>query len=202
MGTRLSFAFSRTNEMARGSTISSEEFEETLAWLDSDREMAAVAYIELRRDLEKLFHWRQCSDWEELADEVFDRVAKKVHKLQGSYEGNPRFYFYAVANNLLKEHFKSLKSHVSIAGLDLWEEDTIVDESKEKLHRILEECVQELSPRDRRMILEYYQASPAKKRDGEKLAARFGISYGALRVKIYRIREKLRRNILRKMKMT
>jgi len=199
MGTRLSFAFSRTSEMARGSTISSEEFEETLAWLDSDREMAAVAYIELRRDLEKLFHWRQCSDWEELADEVFDRVAKKVHKLRGSYEGNPRFYFYAVANNLLKEHFKTLKSQVSIAEVDLSEEHATVDESKEKLYRILDECVQELSLKDRQMILEYYRA---KKRNGEKLAARFGISNATLRVRICRIREKLRMKIERKMEMT
>ena len=190
--------------MARNSTISPEEFEETLAWLDSDRETAALNYVELRRNLQRMFEWRGCYDAEELTDAVFDRVAKKVLELRTSYVGNPHYYFYAVANNVLKEYFKTIKSQVSIAELDLseqHEQHTTPDESdsKETVHRVLGECIRELSPRDRRMILEYYQA---KKRDGEKLAARFGISNAALRVQTHRIRSKLRRKIERKMEMT
>ena len=63
--------------MARDSAIPTESFEEILAWLDPDREIAASLYLRLREDLAKIFKWRGCSDPEGLTDEVFDRVAKE-----------------------------------------------------------------------------------------------------------------------------
>src|SRR4051794_31946045 len=62
--------------MARNSAIPPESFEEILAWLYSDREVAATMYVQLRHDLANIFRWRGCSDPEGLTDEVFDRVAK------------------------------------------------------------------------------------------------------------------------------
>ena len=89
--------------MARDPVIPPESFEEILAWLDPDREVADAIYVQLRHDLVQIFTWNRCSDPEGLTDEVFDRVSRKVHKVRKTYRGDPRRYFYGVARNLIKE---------------------------------------------------------------------------------------------------
>src|SRR5215207_11760927 len=118
--------------MVRNSAIPPESFEEILAWLNPDREIAATMYVQLRYDLAKLFTYRGCSDPEGLTDEAFDRVAKKVHNVRPTYEGDPRLYFRAVANNLVKEDLKRAKTHVSLEGVDLPHQKT-TDTEKESL---------------------------------------------------------------------
>ena len=67
--------------MARNSAIPPESFEEILAWLNPDREVAATMYVQLHHDLAKIFTYRGFIDPEALTDEVFDRVARKVHEV-------------------------------------------------------------------------------------------------------------------------
>ena len=92
--------------MARDSAIPPESFEEILAWLNPDRDVAATMYVQLRHDLAKIFMWGRCTDPEGLTDEVFDRVARKVHEVRPTYVGDPRLFFRAVANNRVKEDLK------------------------------------------------------------------------------------------------
>src|SRR5215212_3810823 len=136
--------------MARDSAIPPETFEEILAWLDSDREIAASMYVQLRHDLAKIFTYRGCADPEGLTDEVFDRVAKKVREVRPTYEGDPRLYFRAVANNVVKEHLKKVKTQVSLEGVDLPESLTNQPEEEEaaEMEEHLQSCLQKLSPRD------------------------------------------------------
>src|SRR6476661_3695726 len=103
--------------MARDSAIPPESFDEILAWLNPDRDVAASAYLQLRADLAKIFVYNHCSDPEWLTDETFDRVAKKIHDLRQEYEGDPRFYFYGVARNLIKEDSKKVKRQGSLDEL-------------------------------------------------------------------------------------
>src|SRR5215470_15372356 len=100
--------------MTRDSSIPPDSFEEILAWLNPDRELAGQMYVQLRHDLAKLFVWGRCADPEGLTDEVFDRVAKKVHEIRPTYVGNPRFYFLGVANNVVKEDLKKVKTQVPL----------------------------------------------------------------------------------------
>lgn len=53
-------------------------FEQLLAWLDEDRELAGKKYEEIRFRLINLFIARGCRISEELADKTIDRVARKV----------------------------------------------------------------------------------------------------------------------------
>jgi hypothetical protein len=76
--------------MPRNSDIPPESFDEILAWLDPDRELAAATYVELRHALVKIFSWNHCADPEGMTDETFDRVAKQVHHLRETFEGNPK----------------------------------------------------------------------------------------------------------------
>jgi RNA polymerase sigma factor (sigma-70 family) len=184
--------------MARNSAIPTESFEEILAWLDPDRDVAATLYLHLREDLANIFKWRGCSDPEGLTDEVFDRVAKKVHEVRPTYEGNPRLYFSAVANNLVKETLKKTRTQVSLEDVDL--PDAKTTESKEEeaadTEECLQSCLQKLNAENRKLILGYYAKEKQAKIDyRSELAQQLGISVETLRVKVYRIRVSLQQCI-------
>jgi RNA polymerase sigma factor (sigma-70 family) len=179
--------------MARDSEVPTESFEEILAWLNPDREIAAAMYVQLRHDLAKIFRFRGRSDPEGLTDEVFDRVAKKVHEVRPNYVGDPRLYFHAVANNLVKEDLKRVKTHVSLEEPALWEPTTTENEGDaEDLEDCLQSCLQKLTPENRKLIVDYYAKEKQAKIDQRnQLAQQFGISVETLRVKAYRIRVSL-----------
>jgi RNA polymerase sigma factor (sigma-70 family) len=189
--------------MARDSAIPSESFEEILAWLNPDREVAAAMYVQLQHDLAKIFLWRGCSDPEGLTDEVFDRVAKKVSEVKPTYKGDARFYFRAVANNLVKEDLKQKKTHLSLEDIHpLAQPDVeLEDETAADRDECLQSCLQDLSTDNRKLILAYYaKEKQAKIENRSELAQQFGISVGTLRVKVHRIRGSLEQCIERCLK--
>jgi RNA polymerase sigma factor (sigma-70 family) len=186
--------------MARDSAIPPESFEEILAWLDPDREVAATMYVQLRHDLANIFKWRACSDPEGLTDEVFDRVAKKVHEVRPTYVGDPRLYFRAVANNVIRENLKNVKTQVSLDDDELPEPITTKCEEDDMLdmEECLQSCLPKLSPKNRKLIVAYYAKEKQAKIDNRsELAQQLGISVETLRVKVYRIRVSLQECIER-----
>ena len=176
--------------MARDSAIPPESFEEILAWLNTDRDVAANMYVQLRHDLAKLFIWGRCADPEGMTDEAFDRVAKKVHEVRQTYEGDPRLYFRAVANNLIKENFKKIKTHVSLDDIDLPQQQTIrTAEEIADIDDCLQSCLRKLSAEKRKLILAYYAKEKQAKIDyRHELAQQLEISLETLRVRVFRIR--------------
>src|SRR5688572_6245699 len=176
--------------MARDSAIPPESFDEILAWLNPDRDVAAQMYVQLRHDLAKLFMWGRCADPEGMTDETFDRVAKKVHEVRQSYQGDPRLYFRAVANNLIKENFKKIKTQVSLDDVDLPAQQTIeTAEETADIEDCLQSCLRKLDNEKRKLILAYYAKEKQAKIDHRhELAQRFGISVETLRVRVFRIR--------------
>lgn len=185
--------------MARDSAIPTESFEEILAWLHPDRDVAAAMYVQLRHDLAKMFFWRGCSDPEGLTDEVFDRVAKRVHEVRPTYEGDARNYFRGVANNLVKEDLKKRQHYQSLDGIDQPEpEAEAEDETAADREECLQSCLQELSPDKRKLIVAYYaEEKQAKIKNRSELARQFGMKVETLRVNVYRIRASLEQCIER-----
>jgi RNA polymerase sigma factor (sigma-70 family) len=181
--------------MARDSALSPESFEEILAWLDPDRELAAEIYIQLRNDLTKIFIWRHCPDPEGMTDDVADRVARKVAAVRPTYEGHPQAYFRAVANNVVKESLKKIKTQVSVDDVDWSMHQAIERENEaEAIARedCLRSCLQEIDNDKRALIKAYYSKQKQAKIDHRsKLAQDLGISMSALRVRLFRIRESL-----------
>lgn len=180
--------------MARDSAIPPESFEEILAWLNSDRDVAATMYVQLRHDLTRLFIWGRCADPEGMTDEVFDRVAKKVHEIRQTYEGDPRLYFRAVANNLIKENLRKLKTQLSIDDIDLPgpELTDLEDQTRVEIEECLRLCLQRFDADKRELIVTYYAKEKQAKIDfRSELARKFGISIETLRVRVFRIRESL-----------
>ena len=180
--------------MPHDSPVLPESFEEILAWLNPDREVAATMYVQLRHDLAKIFTFRGCADPEGLTDEVFDRVSKKVEEVRPTYVGDPRLYFRAVANNLVKEDLKKAKTQVSLEVTELQEPTTIESDENndEDMEECLRLCLQKLSAENRKLIVEYFAKEKQAKIDHRsELAKQFGISVENLRVKVYRIRVSL-----------
>lgn len=174
--------------MARDFAVPPESFDEILAWFNPDREMAAAMYVQLRHDLAKTFRWRQCSDPEGMTDEVFDRVARKIRDVRPTYTGDPRLYFRAVANNLVKENFKKIKTQIALEDVDLTNQISEADAEDAEIEECLHVCLQELSSDKRELILAYYAKEKQAKIDHRReLAERFGISVETLRVRTHRI---------------
>ena len=186
--------------MARDSAIPPESFEEILAWLNPDRDVAGSIYVQLREDLTKVFTWNRCPDPEGLTDEVFDRVAKKVHNLRDTYVGDPKLYFYGVARNLIKEVPKKIKMQMSLQGTELASDprSDLEQETAAMREDCLRSCLQKLSEDKRELILAYYAKDKQAKIDHRTaMAQRLGISVETLRVKAYRIRSTLEQCIER-----
>src|ERR1051325_9144005 len=179
--------------MARSSAIPPESFEEILAWLNPKRDVAGAMYVQLRHDLEKFFISRSSADPEGLTDEVLDRVARKIREIKPSYVGDPRAYFFAVTNNLIKENFRKIKTHASSEDIDLSPQLTTEGEQDDTdIHNCLDKCLQKLSVEQRKLIVEYYAKEKQAKIDHRnELAQRFGISVETLRVRVFRIRASL-----------
>jgi RNA polymerase sigma factor (sigma-70 family) len=177
--------------MARDSAIPPESFDEILGWLNPDRDVAGTIYVQLRQDLTKIFTWNRCPDPDGLTDDVFDRVAKKVHEVRQTYVGDPKLYFYGVARNLIKEIPKKIKAQTSLQGTEPASDPRreTQQETANMREDCLRSCLQKLSKEKRELIVAYYARDKQAKIDHRtEMALRLGISVETLRVKAFRIR--------------
>ena len=180
--------------MPRNSDFRPERLDDLLAWLNPDRELAITTYLNLRQALTRIFAWNRCVDAEGMTDEVVDRVIRQIDHLRDTFEGNPKLFFYAVANNLIKEYQKKVKSHVPIDDIELAgdtprEPDAETPDMREEC---LSKCLQKLPKEKRELILNYYgKEKRAKIVHRAEMARQLGISIETLRVRMLRIRGSL-----------
>jgi len=169
-----------------------EEFERFLAWLDPDREQAAVRHEEVRRRLCKFFVCRCCPVAEELADETIDRVIRKGEALFTAYVGDPRAYFFGVAHRVYLEWTNRPPLLSELTTPLVRADRSGPPDSNEAEYDCLEECLRRLPQQDRDLIVEYYQDEKQAKIEHRKhLAERFGITTNTLRIRVHRIRARL-----------
>lgn len=167
--------------------LTEEAFNKFLAWLHPDRDQAAEKYEAIRYRLIIMFRCRGCAEAEELADEAINRVIKRAQEMANTYKGNPIPYFITVANHLYVEHVTNRPTH-SVLAVDL-PDLANPDSEDEQDYECLERCMQRLPPKDRNLILQYYQEDKQAKIDHRrKLAKEMGIGINALRIRAHRIR--------------
>ena len=184
-------------------TLTQERFDELLAWLDSDLEVAAQKYEEIRRSLVKIFAWRNCLDAEGMADSAINIVAQKAGQLRGTYEGKPHAYFYGVARNLIRESQNRRTVLVALEDSDMTNSPIIddTDDEVEQVDACLGLCLEGLGSKDRELALAYYQKDGQARIDlRRQLAEELGIDTNGLRLKMYRMRGLLARCIKRCLK--
>ncbi len=162
--------------------VTQERFDRLLKWLHSDREEAGRLYEQIRRRLIMVFASRGCECAEELADETIDRVAGKAEQVVEDYEGDPALYFYGVARNVHRE-YRKVKRIAPPPAMP-----APADEASPELD-CLDGCMSKLLPKNRELIVEYYQEDKQAKIVHRKaLADRYGIDMNALRIRAHRIR--------------
>ncbi len=169
--------------------LTQEAFDELLAWLNPDREEAAKKYEEIRRRLIRTFMHRGCTTAEDAADRTINQVVRRVPEIRESYEGDPALYFYGAARNIFSEYFRSRVDETPlIPEIAAAPPDDEPDEW-EREHECLEKCLEELTPRNRDLLLEYYQEEGGAKVEHHKeMARRLGLTPNALRVLMCRLR--------------
>jgi RNA polymerase sigma factor (sigma-70 family) len=169
-------------------------FEILLTWLNPNREEAWKKYRTIHEALIKIFTWRGCRNAEDLAHEVINRVEQKMPDLITTYNGDPARYFYGVAQNVVHEYrreerrFSEFKEdNASTARAPLISDDEQYESGERQ--QCLRYCLDQLSERDREIVLEYYQYDQKTKlADRKRLANELGLTMNAMWIRVSRIR--------------
>ena len=173
-------------------TLTQEAFDKLLVALGGgNRESGSEKYLEIRSNLTRFFEWRGCAFPEDHADETINRIARKV--AEGEEILNPSGYAMGVARLLLLEILKSRQREQS-ALTEIGQANEAYVESADGEDRLdcLRDCLQNLSPDSRDLILQYYQGEKGEKiQNRKKLLDRLGIPVNTLRMRALRLRERL-----------
>ena len=167
-------------------------FDGLLASLGPDRDIAAERYLEIRRNLVRLFDWRGCSSPEEYADETLNRCARKI--AEGEEIRDLSMYSIGVARMLLREMNRERAAEAR--PLDPVREPHVLPSEPKDDHEnrldCLRRCLAQLSARNRDLILGYYRGNKGEKiRNRKSLVQLLGIPASTLRMRALRLRETL-----------
>lgn len=183
--------------MAAG--LTADTFARLLRRLDSDQDVAGEQYEELRRKLIRFFEWRSAPFPEDHADEVFNRLAKRL--AENVAVQNVATYCYEIARLVLLETLKSNDSRrASLEDISVPVIPQPSDEATQREARLqcLDDCLGALPPDGRELIVEYYQDDKRDRIERRKgLAARLGLQREALANRAQRLRDKLERCVTR-----
>jgi len=171
--------------------LTQEAFDQLLAALGEDRDLAAEKYLEIRSNLIRFFDWRSCPFPEDHADETINRVAKKID--QGEVIENATAYFLGVARMVVLEIIKAQARERKVFG-ELATSESYIAPAQDSEDRVecLRTCLENLSIENRELIIQYYQGAGGKKIENrKKLTQKLGIPVNTLRMRALRLREKL-----------
>ncbi|HEY6118621.1 MAG TPA: hypothetical protein VIV66_01620 [Pyrinomonadaceae bacterium] len=171
--------------------LTPEAFDNLLAAFDPNRGAAAQKYLEIRSHLVRFFEWRGCPFPDDHADETFNRVARKL--ADGEEIQKPAGYVMGVARLLALEIIRSLLRQREALGeyQQSYSEVADVPESEAQID-CLQKCLQQLSPDNRELIIQYYQGDKREKIENRrKLGERLGLAINTLRMRAQRLRERL-----------
>ena len=164
--------------------ITSEQFEALLAWLDTNRDSAALKYESIRSGLLRVFVSKGLNDAEDLADETINRVIARLPDIKDTYHGEPVRYFHGVARNIIRETNRRKEITMEVATVTVFP-DPIISNELECLYT----CLQVLPAEKGDLILDYYLYEGHDKIEHHKrMAAALGITHGALRGRAHHIR--------------
>jgi DNA-directed RNA polymerase specialized sigma24 family protein len=166
--------------MAKHALVNQQEFDALLAWLAPCRDQAGEKYEAIRRTLLKFFESRRCVAADEHVDETIDRVARRVAAGE-LIRSEPVSYFRGVAKNIclesLKQRARTFDLRLPLRGVQ--------QEPPERV-RCVSQCLRALPADARGLLKAYYFGSRST------LAASLGITPNALRLRVFKEKQKLR----------
>lgn len=165
-------------------------FDKLLNAFSPDRDEAGEQYERTRVKLVRFFEWRLVGPADELADETFNRVARRID--EGQPIDNLLGYCHGVAKIILKE---AIRKHPPISLDDapqVQKQITPDPVQPDARQECFDRCMEELSPEKQHLIVEYYQQELRLRIiRRQKLAEKLGIPLSALRLRAFRIRTML-----------
>ena len=186
------------NTLAPRWILTEEAFGQFLTRLHLDRELAGLAYEELRRKLTYFFEARHCSLPETLTDETINRLIRKIS--EGVEILSLDSYVFAIAKyvHLESRHGKPMDSLEDCLPAD----EHKAAERTETLHREMEEdllqsdcmrkCLAKLPSATQQLLIEYYQGEGREQTAyRQQMAEARGITTNTLYIQVHRLREKL-----------
>jgi DNA-directed RNA polymerase specialized sigma24 family protein len=150
-------------------------------------------FVSIRQKLIRFFAREGCPDPQNCADETIFRVVKVLSK-GATIAVNPATFTYAVAQIVEKECRRKRTKLKESQIYGTTPEPPLPDDSvKDLLFVTLERCLQQLSPFERALIIQYHAGSQSgdDMRNRKSLAERLGISIEKLRKEAIKIRKKL-----------
>lgn len=178
--------------MKRKSTaITRQDFDRFLAWIDPNPDCAGELYTSFHRRLVVFFAGRRCgSAAAELASETLDRAAERFVLGGEADQRDPARYLFSVAHFIALEHFRSrpvIPLHENVAVTPAVAPDEPA--------RIVccRTCLSQLPETDRSMLQDYYlgRKEGEAKRIREQVASDAGKAQGALRIKVFRLKQRM-----------
>lgn len=166
-------------------------FDNLLAVLSSNRNEAGEKYLLLKNNLVRFFETRGFSAAEDAADEVLNRLARKLEN--GETLENPNTYALGIARMVTLELRKNpiFSTTDEVPEIGVMPIDTEKEENEEKL-KCLGICLNQLQTENKQIIVGYYQGEKREKIENrQKLAEKLGIPQNALRNRAVRLRDKL-----------
>ena len=172
-------------------------FAQFLACLDPDPTRAGEKYEALREALVKFLDWRGAPFPEELVDETFNRVTRKLE--EGETIRDVPTYCHGVARMVFLQSLEHPRNNrvklEELPPIAISEPEPDVSDVRLEC---LNHCLHRLPAENRELIIEYYRKERREKIDHRAaLAERLGIPLNALRSRAQRIRGKLERCIQR-----
>jgi RNA polymerase sigma factor (sigma-70 family) len=174
-------------------------FRRLLTWLDEGRDSSGEQYLDIRDRLVHYFARRNCPAPDDLADETLNRVARRLEEVGSIDDILPARYCYIVARFVLLESVRRRRpeaghspedEHEAAANLATSPDDA--PEERERTLACLERCLEQCTPAERELIMEYYGAeSGSVSAHRKRMAARLGLTANSLAIRAYRIRSRL-----------
>lgn len=164
-----------------------------LARLDPDPEIALARFEELRRTIERFFDWRGASAPAECADDVLDRMSRRL--AGGEAIESPRAFAYAVARLVWLEQQRPARRLVPLDAVPEPAAAAAAAAAADSPRMVcLDRCLDALPHEARALILRYYSHERREKvADHSALADELGITRQALHNRAQRLRDKLAR---------
>ena len=162
-----------------------------ISFLAPDPDSAAELYLVIHAKLVTFFEHRNSPDPVQHADEVFDRVSKKI--AEGVEISNPMNYCYGVARMLQKELYKEEeRNREAFDGFYSVGGSSEGDEEENLTASCLHKCLGQMPEDERKRLLEYYEGSAgARIERRKKMAKLLNVTLNGLRIDIFRSRMKL-----------
>lgn len=171
--------------------LTPELLEQLLARLAAGRTDAGEGYNRTRARLIQFFVWKRCDAAEDLADEVINRVARRLG--EGEEIPNLAGYFLGVARLVaLEANQRRVREDRVLAQYSLRASQTQSSSEEDAAFNCLEGCLGRLTDGRREQLLAYYTGDQsARIEQRRKLAAELGVGPVALRNRMLRMRQSL-----------